>query len=159
MKNPLVRTASPDRSARERPAELQAHILGQHDELQRLFRTAAVLATAAARGDRDCQSELPNLLDLLLGKLQAHLDFEEGSLFPVLATADTAAAEHILALVDEHHAERRQLRRLLEQSRTSPDARALAPALEALAHELRQELADEQRWLREAVLAASPRSL
>jgi iron-sulfur cluster repair protein YtfE (RIC family) len=159
MKNPLASSPRAEPPVPGTLPGLQARSLEQHDELRRLFRTAAVLAGAAARGDQACQAELPRLLDVLLGKLETHLAFEERTLIPLLAAGDASAQEHALALIDEHQEQRAELRRLLEQSRTSTSASAVAvtAALELFVKKLRPEFADEQRWLSEAVSRVSGR--
>jgi iron-sulfur cluster repair protein YtfE (RIC family) len=122
-------------------------ILDQHQELRRLFTAAGAFAGAAARGDRSCLEEFPDLVRALNEKLIAHFATEEAALAPILHSGDGADLRRAGWLTTEHGSQRKELEVVLRLARAECDPRTVASIFQSLLEDLLADMEQEERWL------------
>ena len=128
---------------------LREQLLEQHHQLKRLIRTAKRLSTRIDRGGPVAASarRLYQVLDELNRSLQAHWQYEEAVLPPILWTIDAWGPERVARMERAHRAEHRAMSGAMQTASAAAGPKKLATAARAMAEELIAHIDDEERHL------------
>src|SRR5215472_2873155 len=88
------------------PSEIRAHVIGDHEHLQKELERVEGLAREILEGLRMPLAVLRAEAEALVKRLCAHMNWEECYLVPALREADAWGAERAELLVRDHREQR-----------------------------------------------------
>jgi hypothetical protein len=130
-------------------------IRGQHADLRMRLDELAEEAGLWRSGEAGSDDRLRALGRDLCARFNAHLEFEEEELVPVLAALDSWGPERVRELQSAHARQRRKLANLSTRLAFEPDPDELERALADLADDMSTDMeSEEEGLLMQAALAA-----
>jgi hypothetical protein len=136
------------------PASVREAVLDQHRELRGLLR--GVLDECASPAQDDDRERFVRMIRDLRRRFDAHLEFEERELAPVLAIVDHWGPERLRAMHEEHARQRADLAGLLaglfDGTAAGWQAEHLRRIVRSLVTELIRDMDDEESGCLDAKL-------
>jgi len=129
------------------PSMVRDDILGQHADLRMRLDELAEEVGLRRAGDAGSEERLRALGRDLCARFNAHLEFEDEELVPVLAVLDSWGPERIRELHVAHARQRRKLESLWTRLDCEPDPDEVERALADLAADITTDMESEEEGL------------
>ena len=134
------------------PASVREAMLDQHRELRVLMQGVLDECACDPPALPHARERFVRMIRDLHRCFDAHLEFEDSELAPVLAVVDHWGPERLRAMHEEHARQRAELAGLLEGTEAGWQAEHLASVVRGLVTELVRDMDDEERGCLDAKL-------
>jgi hypothetical protein len=134
------------------PASVREAVLDQHRELRALMQAVLNECACAPQAQEHDRERFVRVIRDLHRRFDAHLEFEERELAPVLAVVDHWGPERLRAMHEEHAHQRAEFAGLLVGTEAGWPTEHLAAVVRGLVSELIRDMDDEESGYLDAKL-------
>jgi hypothetical protein len=124
---------------------LRDQIIVQHDHLRARLGQLDAEAMEAIRADPRVPCDLPGKVDVLVGALYEHMDFEEHTIAADAVAQEILGSGSVATLHQEHERQREELARLTREAGSSDDLISLSLAIRSFVSDMLLDMTLEER--------------